>query len=119
MPPERMAHSPQETGVPQLPKNPSLPRGTKGVRTALRLDRAAITEHGPPGPPVFGFPLPAFAGTSSAGMTEESAGTRPCRGLGCPRIFFNITHEWGIEGVEATLLAQLFCHRRHAPDEEL
>jgi hypothetical protein len=70
-----------------------------------------MTEHGPPGPP---FWIPAFAG-----MTEESAGTRPCRGSGCPRVFSFFPQELGVKGVEETLLVQLFCHRRHAQDEEL
>jgi len=37
-----------------------------------------------------------------AGMTEESAGTCPCRGLGCPQICFIIPQEWGIKGVDSS-----------------
>ena len=33
-------------------------------------------------------------------MTEESAGTRPCRGSGCPRVFSFIPQEWGSRGLK-------------------
>jgi hypothetical protein len=71
--------------------------GSRGLKKGRETDlmRTRVVGSGGHSPP-YGW-IPA-----SAGMTAESAGTRPCReSEGVPRsTFFLFPQEWGIKGVE-------------------